>query len=101
MQGAEETNPTEQLALARQAVVDAKRETARALGQLRVVEDLLRAARLEQAEWDQLEAQYANELDRAATESRELEAIKESQSWRLLWTALGPYRWVRSRGNSL
>ncbi len=92
------TNPglEEELRVARQAGARLQNELAVALGNLQVVEDQLKAARLEQAEWTQLETQYADELDRVAADCQELEAIKGSRSWRLFLSVLRPYHWLRA-----
>lgn len=91
---------SDQLAIQLEVALNAARESelvaGKAQGQLRAVQDQLAAANLQQGEWDELLVHLQNSLSRGEQFERELEAIKASRSWRLIWTLGAPLRQIRA-----
>lgn len=84
-----------QVARAQSAAAESERVAGRALGRLRSVEDQLEAALLDQASWNEALASTRHELVLAQAAHRELDAIKNSRSWKLIWGVMTPYRAIR------
>lgn len=89
--------PTSELALAHAAATEAERVAGIATARLLAVEDQLCAALVEQQEWPLLLAQLEGELAMGEFYRKELEAIKNSHSWKLIWGLMTPYRLLRVR----
>lgn len=89
--------PTSELALAHAAATEAERVAGIATARLQAVEDQLCAALIEQQEWPLLLAQLEGELAMGELYRKELEAVKNSHSWKLIWAIMTPYRLLRMR----
>lgn len=74
-----------------------EREIGEMRARIRELEDELTAARLNQSEWDALFSQVENAVRNAEADRAELEAVKASRSWKLIWNVAAPYRYARSR----
>ncbi len=85
----------EALRLARDAAAGAEAERGVLSAKVRDLEHRLAAAQTHQAQWDELALQVDYQSGQQAKER--LRAIEESNSWKLIWRALGPYRWLRGR----
>lgn len=90
-----EDDVADQVARAQSAAAESERIAGRALGRLRSVEDQLEAALLDQGSWHDALSSAQQELALAQAAHRELDAIKNSRSWKLIWGILTPYRAVR------
>jgi hypothetical protein len=89
----------EELAVAVRAAANAEAEHGRLLGELTEARYHWAASNMAQQEWDRLLAEQAEDLrlcrEHSAALERQLTDVLSSTSWRLLQSALAPYRAVR------
>lgn len=90
-----------ELAVARESATEAERARGDAVGALTQARNEFAAAHLNQQEWDRLLAEHIEAERLCAERCAQLEAdhrrVVESTTWRIVQTALAPYRWVRAR----
>jgi len=88
-----------ELAVARHAAVQAEAEQGRLQGELTKTTELWVAAWHASEQWDILFSENVEELrlanEQLATARAGRAEIEQSTTWRLIQTALSPYRWLR------